>query len=353
MLSKRVILALFAILTVSSLITVNPVEANPASYYQLYDNVIINVQSPQNGSTYNVTSLPMYFTVESNNIEQSPNRYILNSQTPVNVNTWVVSQLTLTGWYSYGDNSKNYSSNYARYTAQGNAVLNNLSNGKYNLIIERYYTDVSKPEGIKIINSTTISFTIDTTSKNATPVFSVPPEPYPKLTLYSPVSGTYVALNNQSYNSNSLLFEVSALPSWAGYSLDDGNNITLQVETPRLPIYYNGKLIDIPFERSIQLPLGSHTLTLYTNDTKGNWANPQTVNFKVITFEEYATLKTPNVNPAPIPIPTLTTSITNPTPISTPIPTPTVPELSWLVVVPLLLSLLSVAVTLRHRKTSK
>jgi YVTN family beta-propeller protein len=33
--------------------------------------------------------------------------------------------------------------------------------------------------------------------------------------------------------------------------------------------------------------------------------------------------------------------------------TPTVPELSWLVIVPLLLSVLSVAVILRHRKTAK
>lgn len=37
----------------------------------------------------------------------------------------------------------------------------------------------------------------------------------------------------------------------------------------------------------------------------------------------------------------------------TPTPTPTVPELSWLVIVPLLLSLLSIAMVLRHRKQVK
>jgi hypothetical protein len=39
--------------------------------------------------------------------------------------------------------------------------------------------------------------------------------------------------------------------------------------------------------------------------------------------------------------------------LSTPTPTPSVPELSWLVLVPLLLSALSVAVLLRHRKTNR
>lgn len=44
----------------------------------------------------------------------------------------------------------------------------------------------------------------------------------------------------------------------------------------------------------------------------------------------------------------------NPTPTSTqnPTPTPSVPELSWLVIVPLLLSMFAVAVIIRYRKTS-
>ncbi|MFA7397530.1 MAG: hypothetical protein WC046_03500 [Candidatus Bathyarchaeia archaeon] len=40
----------------------------------------------------------------------------------------------------------------------------------------------------------------------------------------------------------------------------------------------------------------------------------------------------------------------NNSPTSAPNPTPTVPELSWLVIVPLLLSLFSVAILIRHRK---
>lgn len=47
--------------------------------------------------------------------------------------------------------------------------------------------------------------------------------------------------------------------------------------------------------------------------------------------------------------------IVNPLPstISPATPTPSVPELSWLVIVPLLLSLFTVAVIIRHRKTAK
>jgi hypothetical protein len=45
------------------------------------------------------------------------------------------------------------------------------------------------------------------------------------------------------------------------------------------------------------------------------------------------------------------TSSTSPTP--KPTPTPSVPELSWLAIIPLMVSLLSVAVIIRHRKTNK
>ncbi len=59
----------------------------------------------------------------------------------------------------------------------------------------------------------------------------------------------------------------------------------------------------------------------------------------------------PTPPPSLIPSPTSNPSPTpTPTPIQTPSPTPAVPELSWLAVLPLLLSIFSVVV-LRHRKT--
>lgn len=47
------------------------------------------------------------------------------------------------------------------------------------------------------------------------------------------------------------------------------------------------------------------------------------------------------------------TSTTASTPTATSSPTPSIPELSWLAIIPLLLSMFSVAVILRHRKPVK
>jgi hypothetical protein len=53
-----------------------------------------------------------------------------------------------------------------------------------------------------------------------------------------------------------------------------------------------------------------------------------------------------------ITIPENLTSPSQSSPSPTPTPSPTVPELSWLVIVPLLLSVFAVALVLRHRKTA-
>ena len=50
----------------------------------------------------------------------------------------------------------------------------------------------------------------------------------------------------------------------------------------------------------------------------------------------------------PTPSPLMTMS---PTPIQTVFPTPNIPELSWLVLVPLLLSMLTIAVIVKNRKS--
>ena len=59
-----------------------------------------------------------------------------------------------------------------------------------------------------------------------------------------------------------------------------------------------------------------------------------------------------NIQTVSIPDGSVTSSDSS-NPTVTPSPTPTIPELSWLVIVPLLLSLLSVTVLFRHRKTDK
>jgi hypothetical protein len=64
---------------------------------------------------------------------------------------------------------------------------------------------------------------------------------------------------------------------------------------------------------------------------------------------DFTILWPPDQTPTPTPRLTLTPTLT---PISSPTPTPSVPELSWLLILPLLLSMPFVTILVRHRKTA-
>jgi hypothetical protein len=311
----RAALTIALVFTFIGLSFMPPIMGNPAGYSQLYESVVFNVQSPQNGATYNMQTIPLYFTFKTNINGQLPTCYILNNQTPIDVPVWITSKETSS--IVYGNQSHTYT--YTRYIALGNTVLKNLPNGKYNLTVERYYGAISNPQKI---NSTTVSFTIDTTKTQSTAVFTPPPAPYPKLTLISPNNSSNVApFTGADYRTGGTLdyyetivkFESNVLPSWVGYSIDGGTKTTV-------PIYDYAK---------VKLPLGSHYFTLYGNDTMGNWANPQTVYFSVITFKDWVESGQQK-----------TTSQT---------PTPSVPEFSYLTILSLLLSIPIVLVIVRKR----
>ena len=75
------------------------------------------------------------------------------------------------------------------------------------------------------------------------------------------------------------------------------------------------------------------------------------VSSATIQLPDWATnLKVPTIAAAPT-FPSFNPSVT-PTQTSSISPTPTVPELSWLVIMPLLIAVLFIALTLRHRKTT-
>jgi hypothetical protein len=94
-----------------------------------------------------------------------------------------------------------------------------------------------------------VTFTIDTTP--------------PIISILSPANTSYAAIYDP-YITVPLSFETNASLSWVGYSLDGGSNITVS---------QNGTLIEIRHE--------SRSLTLYANDTAGNWATPQTVYYSI------------------------------------------------------------------------
>jgi hypothetical protein len=264
-----IILVILAFVTVKPHIPIDNISTAPSN-----DNAVITIQSPQDGATYNVTSLPLYFTVQ-NNYQSFSVRYILNSQRPVTIPAWTINQTSLKGYFS----DYNYTYYYPRYTAVSNTVLPNLTNGNYNLTIENFY-DVST--GVQVTNSTSIIFTIDSSHQNGTVVFQLPAEHYPKLTICSFDSPTKnVATNGDSYAQVDVTFNLTEIPSWVGYSIDGKSNQTI-----------SGFSAIYGIQTAINVPLETHTVTLYTKDTAGNWALPVTFYSTVISFKDYTEGKT-------------------------------------------------------------
>jgi hypothetical protein len=264
------LLIVVIILVILALLTVKPLSIPNTSTAPTDDNAVITIQSPHNGATYNVPSLPLYFTVE-NNARGFLVRYILNNQPPVRIPVWTINQTSLKGIFP----EYNYTYYYPRYIAVSNIVLPDLSNGNYNLTIENYYI-VST--GVQVTNSTSITFTIDSSRQNGMMVFQPPPEPYPKLTISSFDSATKnVATNGESYAYVGVTFNLTVIPSWVGYSLDGKSNQTISDFSAIYDIH-----------TAIKVPLGNHTVTLYAKDTAGNWAIPVSFYSTVISFKDYS-----------------------------------------------------------------
>jgi hypothetical protein len=271
-------------------LSAEPVGANPAV-------PPIEIQSPQNDPTYKDTTLPLYFTVETNNEYQYLTRYILNGQNPVAVHTGVIYRTTRAG--QYGMEGANgaiiyYDFNYSRYVAQGKALLSDLSNGEYTLTVERYTEDPSAPQGIDIINSTSVNFTVNTASENAISPF-FPVAPYPSLILDAPNNRTYWAIIGETADVQ-IIFYANLLPSWTGYSIDNQANITIPIYSgitdippgsKNLPLYHpKGDTLKLRFDAETKIGLGSHSFTLYIKDKQGNCV-AQSLHLRVTRVEDY------------------------------------------------------------------
>jgi hypothetical protein len=110
----------------------------------------------------------------------------------------------------------------------------------------------------------------------------------------------------------------------------------------------NNTLVNIAPNGSLAVPIKESYWFSYSVDisnlTQGNHK------LSVIAYQYYNNSNYQGLfNQSSTPI---TFSVNNTLPATTPAPTTTVPELSWLVFVPLLVSLFAVAVVLRHRKTT-
>ncbi len=156
----------------------------------------------------------------------------------------------------------------------------------------------------------------------------------PSVSILYPTDGTVfnVSIEGATFQ---LLYRTNDTLSWAGYSIDGGANVTCTGNTTD----YNAFIND-----SYQFDFGHPTLTLYANDTAGNWAIPQTVTYTVYFY--------PDTYPAPSSASPTPTSATNQTAIPNsvdPTSTPTVPEIPYCIVMFVPLILVAVVMSLQKR----
>ena len=118
------------------------------------------------------------------------------------------------------------------------------------------------------------------------PVLTVKPinaqsTPIPEITILYPTNGTFFNVS-MGVVSFQLKYATNNTLSWIGYSIDGGQNKTAYGEWYDL----EQRLYDTEGNPSVRIydvfeNDGSHNLTLYANNTAGDWATPQIVTYLV------------------------------------------------------------------------
>ncbi len=245
------VLSLFVISAFSGLQAVEPAEANPYGMLLSVWKDKIAVNSPQNTTSYKVGPIPVDFTIEYLE-NQTAARYILNNEL-VYIMPNTVTTRTGEGYTYTPSTNQNTTFTVTRYIGQYSFPLQNLTEGTYNLTIQRSRCSAS------------VIFTIDKTP--------------PKIAIMSPQNTTYpptgIPLN----------FTVNESTSWVGYSINNQANVTLT-------------------GNSALRVQGLDLLVIYANDTAGNMGKS-----KAIFFEVGPNPYLPS-NPPPTEQPTLEPSLT-------------------------------------------
>ena len=103
----------------------------------------------------------------------------------------------------------------------------------------------------------------------------------PEITILYPANGTFFNVS-MGVDSFQLKYATNNPLSWIGYSIDGGQNKTAYGE------WYNFDRISYDAEGNPSVRIfgafesdGNHNLTLYANNTAGDWAIPQTVTYLV------------------------------------------------------------------------
>jgi hypothetical protein len=196
-------------------------KANP------YAPPIWKVQSPQNNTTYNTTSLKLYLIAES--FANYDYYYSIDGQQKITMRE-----------ISRGSTKGRTTVELFLY----NKELQNLSEGQHKLDLYHGYYNYFFPDWRIETAGATIIFYIDTTAPRIT-----------NLTI----------ANAEATTDRQLNFTIDEATSWIGYSLDNQANATVNGETAVLG----------------DLPAGSHNVTVYATDAAGNVGVSETLFFTV------------------------------------------------------------------------
>jgi hypothetical protein len=163
--------------------------------------------------------------------------------------TFVPIEITRT--YENGT-TENGISIFSYYVITGCVALPELPEGLHEITVYGEYEHVSG-SNFNVFDTSTVYFTINDGNP---PVIS------------------NLSLENKTYSQNnlSLNFTTDEQTSWIGYCLDGKTNVTIAENTT---------ITDIA--------TGSHSLTVFANDTAGNMGASETINFTVAQKAELST----------------------------------------------------------------
>ena len=106
------------------------------------------------------------------------------------------------------------------------------------------------------------------------------PSPSPTISILSPLTNSFfnVSLGGVNYQ---LIYETNSSLSWVDYSVDGASNVTVTGNSTFVHEFVSSNKYQ--------------TLTVYANDTSGNWAIPQTVTYLVNFYPDYTPTPSPSI----------------------------------------------------------
>jgi hypothetical protein len=239
------------------------------------DAPMLIVQTPRDNTTFSVSSFLLNFTI------MKPNSWDLTASGRIDY-----VDVALNGYEKFHDilssdplnGTGSWSKNYS-------ISIDGLKLGTNTLTINIGATPTPNESQMTVGSKMYLIFLELPLSPTPSHTSSPSPIQQPTISLLSPLNDSLFNVSIEGVNYQ-LIYETNSTLSWVGYSINGANNVTATGNSTYVH----------DFDSS-----GYHTLTVYANDTSGNWATPQTVTYLVTFYPDY----TPTTSPSPTQQPTI------------------------------------------------